>query len=781
MPSISPRALALSCTLCSLLACSDPPTAVVEDAAARADAAANDAGPGRDAAPEADAALEADAETADVALPDAAPGADASPADTGVSPPLGEGDIGPAGGVVRAGPVTITFPPGAVTSTLRVTVRETSSRTADGLAVLASYVFEPDGASFAEPVAVSVAVDPARVPAGPYTVGEGLVLLHDHRGEVDVAAVAAPSATALAGSVRSFSTFDVVFTRGDPRCQVRVTTSGGQGSENVNVDRIGATGDPDYGVRCVGARCRCRTNDPVLSLTKGGVTFTIPDGFPRDVDSAATFARASYAASSLCSFPCASPGAGCSSVSVRAAPVPHAIDRARNRPSLPGGQLRDGVYAVVGSTTYADQIQDDESTRRVRATVELSGTAPSGAGQRVLLDRREARDGSPLWSTYEYGYSLSLATSGPLDTELRPSGMTCPTSWPSAQTIEYAVRDGGLTLAWPVFDVLAGPTVRVETLEEICDNVTLDPAPTPITEMFVGGAPPAAVGAAPSGGALPETELVLESVSSYGAQPPTATDESSTALRITSLGGGRYLLERREAPPVLDGVVGRSRLVVEIMGTELVPAPGEPQCGRSAGRNLRFSTSADGARLSLFTTTSAGNAAVETYRRRDLAPTLMCNSLDMEAPSVTPTVTTLGAPYPAGTWTGFPSGQSWVDFVGAYDLVGVDAIMPPAGPRRARIRVLGPVSSGPCAGFEARVDVREDTAAGPAEWVRCVSFTQPATGGRDASYSFNTSSAGPDCRSDQGSYRFTASGAGAARTIAWGSSGTRDTYRWVGP
>src|SRR5439155_882061 len=77
--------------------------------------------------------------------------------------------VGPGGGTVSAagGNVTLTFPPGAVSHDIAVTVQPASTSPSDpGVVVGTAYHFGPDGIQFAQPVLLSIKYESSRVPAG---------------------------------------------------------------------------------------------------------------------------------------------------------------------------------------------------------------------------------------------------------------------------------------------------------------------------------------------------------------------------------------------------------------------------------------------------------------------------------------------------------------------------------------------------------------------------------------------------------------------------------------
>jgi hypothetical protein len=80
---------------------------------------------------------------------------------------LGRQDIGPSGGTVTAGAVTIDVPAGALTTTRTFIISEVTSGDSDGPAstqlIGSGYALQPDDIDFAQPVTVTVALDTTQV------------------------------------------------------------------------------------------------------------------------------------------------------------------------------------------------------------------------------------------------------------------------------------------------------------------------------------------------------------------------------------------------------------------------------------------------------------------------------------------------------------------------------------------------------------------------------------------------------------------------------------------
>jgi len=88
--------------------------------------------------------------------------------DDPASPPAGT-VVGPAGGTVTGGGgrVELVFPAGAVADDLEVSITAATSPPADAGVILArAYEFSPDGATFLQPVTLTIGYDQAQVPAG---------------------------------------------------------------------------------------------------------------------------------------------------------------------------------------------------------------------------------------------------------------------------------------------------------------------------------------------------------------------------------------------------------------------------------------------------------------------------------------------------------------------------------------------------------------------------------------------------------------------------------------
>jgi len=148
------------------------------------------------------------------------PGGNIGPTDPGTNNPGGNngnqptvvGTITSSGGTLTAagGAVVLTFPAGAVNSSVGITVDETSQvPNSNGLVTETTFEFGPDGTTFAEPVELTIAYDGANIPAGLTEVSLGLYKASgsswDEVAWVEVDTVA----KTVKAQISSFSTFGI--------------------------------------------------------------------------------------------------------------------------------------------------------------------------------------------------------------------------------------------------------------------------------------------------------------------------------------------------------------------------------------------------------------------------------------------------------------------------------------------------------------------------------------------------------------------------------------------
>jgi hypothetical protein len=127
---------------------------------------------------------------------------------------LASGTVGPAGGMVQGGGVTVKVPAGALTADTTITVEKLEgSLTAPqpGLTALASYRLGPDRTTFSKPVVLAFAVDPAKLPAEATASGNALVLVHagNDGSNPQIAGTWVGGESSIAGLATSFSLFEV--------------------------------------------------------------------------------------------------------------------------------------------------------------------------------------------------------------------------------------------------------------------------------------------------------------------------------------------------------------------------------------------------------------------------------------------------------------------------------------------------------------------------------------------------------------------------------------------
>lgn len=121
---------------------------------------------------------------------------------------IGRGDVGPGGGTVTAGPVTIQVPAGALTESKTIIVSKidpANAKLPTGTALANDlYLLEPDDVTFAQPVTVTITLDPSKKRAD----GKGaVVLFRAAAGTTSWAPQGAndPTATTLVGTTTHFS------------------------------------------------------------------------------------------------------------------------------------------------------------------------------------------------------------------------------------------------------------------------------------------------------------------------------------------------------------------------------------------------------------------------------------------------------------------------------------------------------------------------------------------------------------------------------------------------
>ncbi len=143
------------------------------------------------------------------------------------APGTGSGVVTPsAGGTVRTadGRVTIDVPPGAVPGDTVITITPSTSYFDDGAVVPGTvYDFAPDGILFAAPVTMTIAYDPARIPAG---IDEADLRIHKAHPSSwsEIAGGALDAGAHLArAEVSSFSSYGVRSRRG-PASQLDAST-----------------------------------------------------------------------------------------------------------------------------------------------------------------------------------------------------------------------------------------------------------------------------------------------------------------------------------------------------------------------------------------------------------------------------------------------------------------------------------------------------------------------------------------------------------------------------
>lgn len=143
------------------------------------------------------------------------------------APGTGSGVVTPsAGGTVKTadGRVTIDVPPGAVPADTVITITPSTSYFDDGAVVPGTvYDFSPDGIVFGAPVTMTIAYDPARIPAG---IDEADLRIHKAHPSSwsEIAGGALDAGAHLArAEVSSFSSYGVRSRRG-PASQVDAST-----------------------------------------------------------------------------------------------------------------------------------------------------------------------------------------------------------------------------------------------------------------------------------------------------------------------------------------------------------------------------------------------------------------------------------------------------------------------------------------------------------------------------------------------------------------------------
>jgi hypothetical protein len=132
----------------------------------------------------------------------------------GAGATVASGTVGASGGTVQGGGVTVRIPPGALASDTKIIVEALEgSLTAPqpGLTVLSSYRLGPDRTTFAKPVVLAFAVDPARLPAEATASGNALALVHaaNDGSDPQIAGTWVGAESSIAGLATSFSLFEI--------------------------------------------------------------------------------------------------------------------------------------------------------------------------------------------------------------------------------------------------------------------------------------------------------------------------------------------------------------------------------------------------------------------------------------------------------------------------------------------------------------------------------------------------------------------------------------------
>jgi hypothetical protein len=127
---------------------------------------------------------------------------------------LARGTVGPGGGMIQGGGVTLRIPAGALAADTAVTIQKLDGALTvpqPGLNVVASYRLNPDRTTFSKPIGVALAIEPARLPPEATKTGNALVLVHAASDGSDPEVIGAwvGGESTLAGLASSFSLFEV--------------------------------------------------------------------------------------------------------------------------------------------------------------------------------------------------------------------------------------------------------------------------------------------------------------------------------------------------------------------------------------------------------------------------------------------------------------------------------------------------------------------------------------------------------------------------------------------
>jgi hypothetical protein len=230
------------------------------------------------------------------------------------------GTVGPSGGTLTStsGQVRLEFPAAAVGSSVDITVDSAAGLpTSDDLVAGTSYTFGPEGTTFAEPVALTITYDPARVPAGRSQASLGLYkALSSSWQEVESVEVDSVAHT-VTGWIGGFSSYGV------------------QGGRIENVDGTWAVNETVVTDECeddVGS-----TDSYTVAIAQDGATITVTvngNDYSGTVDGSIVDWKGSY-------------------------------DDEQD-----GGTVEDHVHAVIdaggdhfdGKSTWTFQSQDDDTT-----------------------------------------------------------------------------------------------------------------------------------------------------------------------------------------------------------------------------------------------------------------------------------------------------------------------------------------------------------------------------------------------------------------------------------
>ena len=158
-------------------------------------------------------------------------------------------DVGPAGGVVACGAVTVDVPEGALAETKTIVVNEVTQPDKlklpnEAQIAGSSYVLEPDDVTFAKPVTITVQIDPSKKRAD----GKGALMLFRGTGGAAWTPYGADetSASVVVGKTTHFSTWAPT-TAPETYCYMFACTP---------FDRSGGPNDPNAAATLPGLDCR---------------------------------------------------------------------------------------------------------------------------------------------------------------------------------------------------------------------------------------------------------------------------------------------------------------------------------------------------------------------------------------------------------------------------------------------------------------------------------------------------------------------------------------------